>query len=420
MSKKINDQRWEKNFDIYLKFFDEFGRFPKQSEEYDGNKIGIWCETQRKAFRENKLLPERYNKLKDAEFFNYENRKEKNDATWEKKYKLLIKYLQEYNRYPKNRETYQDEKIGIWCFCQKRALLEGSMCEERYRKLDNIGFWDNYGRAACWNNKYQLLCEYIHDICEIPNYSTVYKGVELGKWCQVQCKKQKRGKLSEERFEKLKELGFWNKKTSDDIWNEKYDLLSEFIDKHNRFPYTDEVYKEFNIGPWVSTQRISKKEGNLSNERYQKLEKLGIWNTISRSEKEKNEWERKYKVLSLFISENKRLPLFYEEKDGIKIGIWAVNQKQRYKQGKMSKERYDALNKIDFWNMSDEKSDKERKWNDKYELLLEFIEIYGRLPKHMEIYKDIKIGYWCSKQRKKKKAGELSEERIKKLENILL
>ena len=99
-------------------------------------------------------------------------------------------------------------------------------------------------------------------------------GFNLGQWVSV----QRRGKdsLSQERLQRLDELGFvWD--PFSEQWEEGFRYLKLYLDRegHCRVPAK---HKEDGspLGTWVSTQRRGK--DSLSQERLQRLDEIGfVW-----------------------------------------------------------------------------------------------------------------------------------------------
>ena len=61
------------------------------------------------------------------------------------------------------------------------------------------------------------------------------------------------------------------------------------------------------------------------------------------------------------------------------------------------------------------------KWNENFILLRKFIMEFDRFPKNKEIYKEVKLGCWCDRQRQGYKGNinySLSQERIDLLNSI--
>jgi hypothetical protein len=95
---------------------------------------------------------------------------------------------------------------------------------------------------------------------------------------------------------------------------------------------------------------------------------------------------------------------------------WISHQREHYKKNKLSKERIDKLNELEwwFWDINLEKI-----WDDKFEKLVKFYNINKTLPNSKS--KDTiesKLGKWVLKQRSNYKDKNISDERIEKLEKL--
>ena len=63
-----SDYKWQRKFELYLAYKQEFEREPAYDCAYGGVQLGCWCNAQRWSFREGKLPEERRKKLEDAGF----------------------------------------------------------------------------------------------------------------------------------------------------------------------------------------------------------------------------------------------------------------------------------------------------------------------------------------------------------------
>ena len=262
--------------------------------------------------------------------------------------------------------------------------------------------------AQLWNSRFELLKEFVNEFDRLPRYSEVYKGVKIGYWVATQkMTYTSRGSLLPEKIKKLEAIGvqFESNICTDEEWNSNFDLLREFVSKFNRLPRYKEVYKDFKIGVWLSSQKmIHNNRGSLSEERVKKLESIGV----ILGDKQ---WNSKFELLKEFINEFDRFPKHMEHYKGIDIGRWLEYQKMCFKKGKLSKERILKIESIgiDF--------DKE-KWNSKFELLKEFINEFNRFPKSKETYKGVNIGQWTYDQKRFFNSGKLSKDRGDKLKTL--
>ena len=101
---------------------------------------------------------------------------------------------------------------------------------------------------------------------------------------------------------------------------------------------------------------------------------------------------------------------------GVKLGSWVHKQRQRGKSGQLRNDRVALLNGIGFTWVAGEIP---RPWDEWFELLKAYKDEHGRcrVPFSAE-YRGVKLGSWVSEQRRDHKAGDLSEERKARLNEI--
>ena len=68
----------------------------------------------------------------------HRNVKTKNDIKFMEKFNLLKEFKEEFNRFPKARETYKGVKLGMWCADLRSKRWRHS--KDRIALLDSIGF----------------------------------------------------------------------------------------------------------------------------------------------------------------------------------------------------------------------------------------------------------------------------------------
>ncbi|CAB9512679.1 helicase [Seminavis robusta] len=139
------------------------------------------------------------------------------------------------------------------------------MPKDRMDALDDIGFcW--YSHDEAWETMYAELKKFqeSHGHCNVP-----FSG-KLGNTQRTLY--NNRGEMTEERFQKLQELGFtWVVRGGD--WLAMFANLKKFQEMHGhcRVPKADGK-----LSSWVSRQRSAHNKGKLIEERYQKLQELGF------------------------------------------------------------------------------------------------------------------------------------------------
>ena len=99
----------------------------------------------------------------------------------------------------------------------------------------------------------------------------------------------KKGKLSKERIELLKQIGMrFETRDNDEVWNQMYMLAELYFKEYGNLEIskkfktlngTDEDENGYNLGGWLLSQRQMYKKGKLSKER-RICKELGRWNKL--------------------------------------------------------------------------------------------------------------------------------------------
>lgn len=138
-------------------------------------------------------------------------------------FELIHNYKKEYNCYPKQIERYKGKRIGF--ICNNIRQRKENLTKEQIQLLDEIQFpWRNKNQTSnkrsTWEygfNKYQNYIECTgktfvprkFKIVDDDNDSSFH----LGNWCSNQNILRKKGKLSDQRIERLDKLRFpWSEK----------------------------------------------------------------------------------------------------------------------------------------------------------------------------------------------------------------
>ncbi len=199
-------------------------------------------------------------------------------------------------------------------------------------------------------------------------------------------------------------------KWNDKQWNVNYDLLKKYTEDNKKCPPRLYITEDgVNLGVWCDTQRTTKKKNKISKERIELLEKLPFWVWEYDLDEQ---WNENYDLLKKYTEDNKKCPISsYITEDDLHIGGWLTHQRTMKKDGQLSKEKFKLLDELPFWVWEPH----DEKWNKNYELLKK----EKNLPKDSYITEDdLHIGSWCNKQRRDKKNDNLSDEKIKLLDEL--
>ena len=107
------DKIWEDKYLLLQKYLNEFGKIPRRGTIYENFNIGEWVKTQKKT---KNLSLERKYKLEQLKLWTWN--------CWDKKYILLKKYTDKFDKIPSRGTMYKVEDIGEWVNTQKKKQEE--------------------------------------------------------------------------------------------------------------------------------------------------------------------------------------------------------------------------------------------------------------------------------------------------------
>lgn len=248
---------WQIMYERLLEYHAAENDWPSVTE----GKLGLWCNTQRIAYKRGSLPIERCRQL-DAIGFEWDL----HDSRWTQNYTLLQRFRQEHSRWPKRGEG----PISTWCNTQRQMRKNGKLTKERIHKLDAIGFVWEQDPESEWHRNYEKLKTFHRTHKRFP------KAVEscLGAWCCTQRKMRRQNALSADRIACLDALGFpWS---PDQVWQKHFEELASFWKKHRRWPTS----REGKLGSWCFVQRKMHRNGQLTEERIRLLEGIRFWDGV--------------------------------------------------------------------------------------------------------------------------------------------
>ena len=150
----------------------------------------------------------------------------------------------------------------------------------------------------------------------------------------------------------------------------------------------------FALGEWIVYNRQRFLGSNLSTDRAERLEALGmVWDTVQ------DIWEQSYCAAVQYWLDHGTLevPVKYTTPEGVALGVWLGSQRAAYKAGTIKpvqKAWLEALD-VDWTNRND------RKWQAAYDAAARYYQAHGDLNVPSE-YIDpdgVLLGKWVSRQR---------------------
>ena len=312
---------------------------------FEKYNLGGWVRRVRQSFKEGKLKKEYIQKLQKFNFVFDDGY----DKKWEEGYDHLKKYFKEHQTVLVNDDLKLEcgFPLGTWTTIQRQAYKNNKLSEERFNKLEKIGFvWVVYDHL--WNVGFLKLKEYSkkNNINEIKASYITEDGYRLGSWAKKQILKRK--KLSIDQKKKLSDIGYELEPiTYDEKWRIGFNYLQKYIDENKSVLVRNDFINNegYFLGKWVERQRLDYKKNKLPKERIEELNQINfIWDGIIAR------WEEGFQKLADYFKKNNNVdvPASYITDDGYYLGPWVRNRRKEYSKNTLSKERIDRLNEFGF------------------------------------------------------------------------
>lgn len=275
--------------------------------------------------------------------------------------------------------------------------------------------------------RWEVLCQAAADAAakegtlELPRSYTIHSGVPVGKWLELQRQVQagqRPGRLTAEQAAKLEKLGIrWNHRL-EAAWEKGFASAQKYRTEHGDLlvPVRYRDKNDFALGEWIVYNRQRYLGGNLTQNRIERLDALGMdW-----TNRNDRKWMSLYDVAAAYYHEhgNLNVPSEYVTPDGVLLGKWVARQRYAYLNPDRSSARVTPERKalLDELGMVWEKYDP---WQERYDLALAYKTEHGDLeiPSVYKTADGVWLGSWVSRQRQTLNSGSsaLSSERRKLL-----
>lgn len=253
--------------------------------------------------------------------------------------------------------------------------------------------------------RWEVLCQAAADAAakegtlELPRSYTIHSGVPVGKWLELQRQVQagqRPGRLTAEQAAKLEKLGIrWNHRL-EAAWEKGFASAQKYRTEHGDLlvPVRYRDKNDFALGEWIVYNRQRYLGGNLTQNRIERLEAIGmVWSTSN------DLWEQNYAAATQYYLEHGDLevPIKYETPSGFGLGVWLGAQRAAHKAGELPQEQVERLDALgmDWINRND------RKWMSLYDVAAAYYHEHGNLnvPSEYVTPDGVLLGKWVARQR---------------------
>ena len=413
------DVSWERHYNACVAYKEQFGNLTPAVGYVDDNgvQLGRWAANirtaRRSGIKNSFLTPERIKVLDDLGFVW-----DVHDFTFEKFFNSSVNYLREHGDLdvPAKYADSDGVRLGAWIRTLRQFYKDNNplLTQDEITRLDSIGMiWEKKFERA-WNTGYDELKKYKkkNNSLTVPLAYVSSTGFKLGQWYNDQLYAYGRN-LSKIREIKLRELGVQFDR--EDAWEQKYTLAKEYFEGHGNISMpANYVSNGVWLSKWLSEQRLigeGKRKKKLTDEQREKLEAIGV--TFGKLSKD-NSWDRQYDRAKYYVQKHGSLaPTGNPDSEDEKVNRWIINQRKRYREGKLTDEQKKRLEKIGIvWVLEDS-----------FEIGFAHAQMYYKANGNLLVSSGYvcddgyTLGNWISNARNRRD-GRLSDEQITRLESI--
>ena len=392
---------WDERCGELEAFCKQFGHCNVPANWSANPRLAKWVHHQRRFRREGKLGENRIRRLDEIGLAW-----EPYDAYWEEMFTKLAEWRKSHSHCNVPQRWVKNPNLATWVAVQRQMKKKGVLSDDRIKRLDALGFtWRPVQER--WEEMFSTLVEFkkANGHCAVPH--DFKESPRLSNWVRKQRSLRKRKCLRTEYVRRLNGIGFvWD--PSEAQWHERYSELVKYKDEHGDCNAPLGWSQNPKLANWVVVQRQFRKKGQLSKERIRRLDKLGfVWDRYEAM------WEEMFSKLLEYRKANGDCSVPQDWRKDRRLGSWVTTVRQRAKLGRLTKAHLRGLTAIGFiWEP------RAAKW----EQMLSELTRYKKLHRDCNVPqawgRNPKLGRWVSMQRWLRAKGELSRERIRRLDRL--
>lgn len=260
--------------------------------------------------------------------------------------------------------------------------------------------------------------QHFYQFGRLPSPYVTENGIHLGSWLSNLRTWHNAGAhsnyLTEDRIAQLESIGMIWESGSSAKWEAMYQEAKRYYQKHGNLsiPAKYRTSDGMPLRSWLSRQRSSYAKGQLAQNKIDKLNAVGmVWDCG-------DPWMNSFHAAKKYYEEHGNFELTQNAVvDGVWLGKWIAVQAKRLRESAPIPEEQQKL--LETLPLKTE-SEADRIWKDNFEDLCSYVNSNGsfNIPAKYTSPHGVRLSAWATVQRMKKGKGELSAERISKLDAI--
>jgi len=278
-------EAWEDMYAALVAFVRREGhaRVPKTHVEISGSDdeavgLGAWVSRQRRLLAAGRLTPHQARRLSELPGWSSNLRLDK----WTAGLLALDSFVaREHHAVVPQRHVEGDHRLGSWVGKQRCSRAEGTLAEERIRRLEEYPLWVWDTNQGAWDQGYAFLRRHVERTGHARVRYDHLEGDErfkLGQWCDVQRSTFRKGTLPSDRISRMEALPGWVWDVRSAKWEESFTALRRHVARTGTAGVPRSCVEDgFALGTWVRVQRRSYHDGSIEPSRISRLEALPGW-----------------------------------------------------------------------------------------------------------------------------------------------
>ena len=260
--------------------------------------------------------------------------------------------------------------------------------------------------------------QHFYQFGRLPSPYVTENGIHLGSWLSNLRTWHNAGAhsnyLTEDRIAQLESIGMIWESGSSAKWEAMYQEAKRYYQKHGNLsiPAKYRTSDGMPLRSGLSRQRSSYAKGQLAQNKIDKLNAVGmVWDCG-------DPWMNSFHAAKKYYEEHGNFELTQNAVvDGVWLGKWIAVQAKRLRESAPIPEEQRKL--LETLPLKTE-SEADRIWKDNFEDLCSYVNSNGsfNIPAKYTSPHGVRLSAWATVQRMKKGKGELSAERISKLDAI--
>lgn len=334
-------------------------------------------------------------------------------TSWDYHYELCKQFYEE-NGHLIVPADYMIEGRNVYSWLIRQRFFRQSLSQEKIEKLNAIGMiWDPKNEINLkWLRGYEAAKAFYEEFGNLDVKASIgeYHGIWLYDW--LKSNREKKDELSDQQIRLLDELGMdWAKeKRKQYSWDERFQQLAEYK------AINGDPANNTELGTWLSNQRVMYNRGELSQEKIERLESIGV--KLSGNEaRTQRAIERGMRYCHQYYDAhgNLKMPKGYTI-DGFCLSTFLCRMRKKEAQGQLSEAQVDELR-----SMGEEfKKVTILSWEQKIQRLEQYKSEHGNLDISRDYITEdgIPFGRIFGYMRYRARTGRMSDQKLSQLRNM--